>query len=376
MMVECSDFFEYLRESGIEFFTGVPDSLLKSICAYISDNVPSERHIIAANEGASVGMALGYHLATGKLPLVYLQNSGLGNLINPLLSLADRDVYSVPMMLLIGWRGEPGVKDEPQHIKQGVVTLSTLEALDIPHIIIDHETDYSSKLDPLLERARRESRPVAVVVRKNTFQGYKLKQVIPQISNDTREDAISMIAEALSEKDLIVSTTGMASRELFEYRKNNNQTHDKDFLTVGGMGHASQIALGIATNIKNRTVVCIDGDGSALMHLGSLAINGQNGTRNFKHIVLNNAAHDSVGGQPTVAQKVSLTSIAEASGYRWIMRCSNLAELESSLDDFLHSVGPSFLEVAVARGSRTDLGRPTTTPIDNKIAFMKNIKGE
>jgi len=373
-MISPEIFYNKMLESGVDFFTGVPDSLLKSFCAYVTDNTPVEKHVIAANEGASVGLAIGYHLATGKTPLVYLQNSGLGNTINPLASLADKEVYSTPMVLMVGWRGEPGVKDEPQHVKQGRITPATLDVMEIPYVVIDKDEESSlSKLIELLELANRESKPCAILVKKGAFSSYKLQNDIASDLSYKREDVVTAVANSLSETDLVVATTGMASRELFEFRASKKQGHSSDFLTVGGMGHASQIALGVAKGDSSRNVICLDGDGAALMHLGSLAISGMSQCKNFKHIVINNGAHDSVGGQPTLAFDIDLTAIAKASGYNCFKKCTSLDELSGVLPEFLSSEGPVFLEVLAAKGNRADLGRPTTTPQENKEAFMANI---
>ena len=374
-MINPSNFYNALKTSGVDFFTGVPDSLLKSFCAYVTDNSSPEKHVIAANEGGAVGLAIGYYLSTGKLPLVYLQNSGLGNVINPLTSLADHDVYSIPLLFLIGWRGKPDSIDEPQHIKQGKITLETLDVLDVPYIIIDENEKQSiNKLSGIIKRSLDESKPVAVVVKKNSFLDYQLKQEQSTSFMHKREDVIKMIADNLSVNDVVVSTTGMSSRELFEYRAFKGDGHGKDFLTVGGMGHASQIALGVAKGNPKKNVVCIDGDGSTIMHLGSLSISGSSDVKNFKHIVVNNGSHDSVGGQPTVAFDINLTAIAEANGYKCFKRCDSMSSLDKVIIDFLRSEGPVFLEILAAKGSRSNLGRPTKTPIENKIAFMKNLE--
>jgi len=374
-MIKASFFYNLLKEHGVEYFTGVPDSLLKSFCAYVSDYSPKSNHIIAANEGAAVGLALGYHLATEKLPMVYMQNSGLGNTVNPILSLADKDVYSIPMLLLVGWRGEPGEKDEPQHVKQGKVTVAMLEAMGIPYEIIDSDEDkVAAQIKKASKLALDSSIPVALVIKKGTFDSYTLKANDDVVTTYKREDAVKKIVDRLSSDDVVVSTTGMASRELFEYRKAKGQSHRADFLTVGGMGHASQIALGIAGQKKERNIICIDGDGAALMHLGSMAISGQSGLNNFKHIVINNGAHDSVGGQPTIANDICLDKIAKGCGYTYAKCCNSLEDFEQYFSDFMENKGPAFLEVKVAKGNRKDLGRPTTSPQENKFAFIGNLK--
>ncbi len=373
-MLEPKIFLDKMSELGVEFFTGIPDSLLKHLCAYITDNTEASEHIIAANEGASVGLAIGHHLATGKVPLVYMQNSGLGNTVNPLLSLADKEVYSTPMLLLIGWRGQPGVKDEPQHVKQGRITEELLSCMEIPFETISKDSsdqEMSDSIQKLINFAREESRPVAMLVGKGTFNSYKPSLKSASKYEMTREQAIECIAGIIDDEAAIVSTTGVASRELFEYRANNNLGHERDFLTVGGMGHASQIGLGVAFSKKDQQVFCFDGDGSALMHMGSVAISGQANLANFKHIVFNNGVHDSVGGQPTVALEIDLPGIAKCCGYEWVHSVSSLTELKKAITEMQQQKTSSFLEVRVAGGFRSDLGRPTTTPVENKKALMK-----
>ncbi|MEE9455425.1 MAG: phosphonopyruvate decarboxylase [Paracoccaceae bacterium] len=366
--------FDELTNADVKYFAGVPDSLLKPFCAFLSDNVPKERHTIAANEGAAMGLAMGYHLATGEVPLVYMQNSGLGNIVNPLMSLVDPDVYSIPMILIIGWRGEPGKKDEPQHVKQGKVTLATLEAMGIPYTVLDGDEEASIKaIKVATQTAKANSGAYALVIKKGCFGDYCLKNSVVTDYSLTREAAIKQVVDTLNANNIVVATTGMASRELFEYREELKQTHEKDFLTVGGMGHASQIALGIAVQKPERTVVCIDGDGASLMHMGSMAIIGQSGQKNYKHIVINNGAHDSVGGQVTVGFSIDLCKVADGCGYNSTQSVDDASKLSAILPSFLKSNGPSFLEIKVCTGSRKDLGRPTRTPKENKRDFMSFV---
>ncbi len=314
-MIRCQDFIDWLAACGVDFYAGVPDSLLKPVCFYLADHTGA-KHVVAANEGGAVALACGYHLATGNVPLVYLQNSGQGNTINPLLSLADPDVYSIPLLLLIGWRGEPGTKDEPQHVKQGKVTISLLEAIDIPHRVLAPEPDAARRcVDDLVAIATAENRPVALLVRKDTFEPYKPASQAAGDFEMTREQAIEAVIASLAETDVIVSTTGKISRELYEFRDRTSQGHQREFLTVGSMGHASQIAMGVALARPDRQVFCLDGDGAMLMHMGSAAIVGAAGVTNFKHVILNNGVHDSVGGMATAGLRVSFTEIARACGY-------------------------------------------------------------
>ena len=373
-MIDVKDFFDTLRDQGVINFSGVPDSLLKNICAYISDNTAEDEHLITANEGSAISLAVGQYIATGKPSLVYMQNSGFGNAINPLLSLADVKVYSIPMLVMIGWRGEPGVKDEPQHIKQGEVMEQFLEVCDLPTIIIHAETkNIEEVLQSAVKLTIANNQPVVLLVKKGTFGPYKLKNVMLDIAEPSREDAIQKIVEASEEEDIFVSTTGMASRELFEIRVKNQQTHDKDFLTVGAMGHASMIALGMAQNTDTH-VLCIDGDGASIMHLGNLTTMGQSVAKNLIHIILNNAAHDSVGGQPTVAHSIDFPLIAKACGYASVKSMSKLDEIGGYIEKIKGQSGPHLLEVKIKKGSRGDLGRPTSSPHQNKEALMKTFK--
>jgi len=300
-MINPKEFYEELRSQGIDFFTGVPDSSLKYLCAYVTDNTDKKNHIIAANEGNAIALAAGKYLATKKIPIIYMQNSGQGNSINPLASLIDSDVYSIPLLMLIGWRGEPGKKDEPQHVKQGKITLKLLETLGIPHEVLPENIEEAkSTIKKAFQYMTTNNAPYAIVIKKGSFEEYVLQNKVESNYDMSREDAIKILTDNLEERDIVVSTTGKASRELFEYREELWQGHEKDFLTVGSMGHSSSIALGIALSRPERAVYCFDGDGALIMHLGASAIIGQNAPSNFKHIILNNGVHDSVGGQPTV----------------------------------------------------------------------------
>lgn len=372
-MIQPKDFIEKLRAGGVEFFAGVPDSLLKNLCAYITDNIAREKNIIAANEGGAVGLAAGYHLATGKTGCVYMQNSGEGNAVNPLLSLMDADVYKIPLLLIIGWRGEPGAYDEPQHVKQGKVTLSLLKTMGIPYSVLDE--NWEQQVDGALLAIQETNGVYALIVRKGTFEDYKLQNQINQDWSLAREEAIKIVVDKLREDDIIVSTTGMISRELFEYREAKGQGHAHDFLTVGSMGHASQIALGIALQKPNRRVIVFDGDGALLMHMGGLAIIGDYNPKNLVHIVLNNGAHDSVGGQPTVGQKIDVEAVAKAVGYTDVISVDNQMSLMAAMNHVSNAEidGVSLINVNVRKGNRKDLGRPTTTPQQNKEALMKEL---
>jgi len=377
-MIEAAYFYNKLVESGVGFFSGVPDSLLKDFCAYITDHCDTnhfekQNHIIAVNEGAAVGLACGYHLATGRIPLVYMQNSGIGNAVNPLLSLADSEVYRIPLLLVIGWRGEPGVHDEPQHIKQGKVTCSLLESMGIPYAVLENNEDgVNSQIESCFKTIAETGSSYALVIRKDTFAPYTLQKKEEQAAVMTREEAIEEIAANRS--GIIVSTTGMISRELYELRDKAGAGHARDFLTVGSMGHASSIALSIALQKTELQVTCLDGDGAALMHMGSFAAIGTQKPRNYCHIVLNNGAHDSVGGQPTIAPLIDIPAVARACGYTKVYQVTTKEELKKILAEGIE--GLTFIEVKVKKGARKDLGRPKSTPQENKAAFMKFIEDQ
>ena len=369
--ISPSRFYSLLREQGVEFFTGVPDSLLKQLCLCIDDNVSENHHIIAANEGNAIALAAGYHLGTGKIPLVYMQNSGLGNAVNPLLSLCDPEVYSIPMIIVVGWRGEPGIKDEPQHIKQGKVQLELIKALDLPfEIISKNEKDLNAKISRGIKLSTRENRPFLFIIKKGTFSDYNLNISLNNKSLMSREQVLDVILDKTPNDFVVVSTTGKTSREIFEIRVRNKVTHQKDFLTVGSMGHCSSIALGIAISNPKKNIICIDGDGSLIMHMGSLSTVGNVNPKNFFHILINNYVHESVGGQQTSSKYIDMKALAIANSYRYVSTVKKLDDLNNELNSLFEKQGPSFLEIIVEPGSRKDLGRPTLKPNENKIIFM------
>lgn len=367
--------YDALAGCGVEFFTGVPDSLLKEFIAYLTDHAAEERHVTAANEGGAVALAAGYHLATGRLAAVYLQNSGLGNTVNPLASLLDPEVYGIPALLIVGWRGKPGVADEPQHRKQGRITLGQLELLGLPHAILDERArDVDRVVAELVEAAHAGATPVALIVPPGRFAPYATARRREPAYGVRREEALAAVLAEVGRRDVVVSTTGMASREVFEFRERTGGGHAQDFLTVGSMGHSSQIALGIALAKPDRQTFCLDGDGSLIMHLGALAIIGSRAPANFRHIVINNGAHDSVGGQPTAGFLIDVPAIARACGYRAARRVESLDAVPTALRELVAVAGPTLLEIRVDSGARKDLGRPTSSPAENKAELIKFLR--
>ncbi len=364
---------DFLKE--FEFFTGVPDSQLRPLCDYLVNTYGiSDKHVIAANEGNAVALAAGYHLATGKVPVVYMQNSGIGNVINPVASLMNDKVYGIPCLFIVGWRGEPGIHDEPQHIYQGEVTVKLLEDMDIRTFIISKDTtdgELSAKMVEFKELLAK-GKQVALIVRKGALE-YSEKVKYANSNDMVREEIIRHIVDATGE-DPIISTTGKASRELFEIREANGQGHGYDFLTVGSMGHSSSIALGVAMQKPNKKVWIIDGDGAVLMHMGSMAVLAANAPKNVVHVVINNGAHETVGGMPTVASKVDLVKVAEGCGYAHAVCVDSFEGLDRELKNAKERNALSLIEVKCSIGARDDLGRPTTTAMQNKIAFMSALE--
>jgi phosphonopyruvate decarboxylase len=359
------------------FFAGVPDSLLKHLGAHLEAGLPPHQHVIAANEGGAVGLAIGHHLRTGSAPVVYLQNSGVGNTVNPLLSLADPEVYGIPMVLIIGWRGEPGVKDEPQHVKQGRVMVPLLDAMEIPHYLLPHDEDAALAIaDEALASAQAIGGPVAILVEADTFAppviGVTPTELAPGLPS--REEALFAFAEAVGDEATIVCTTGMLSRELFEFREANARPELRDFLTVGGMGHASSIAQGLALADSSDEVWAFDGDGALLMHQGGLAVSAKAATPNFFHVVFNNGVHDSVGGQPTAIAQVDVPALALASGYVGSTRVPALDAVDEAVATARATGGPYLIEIQVRPGNRAGIGRPTRTPKQSKDEFMASLR--
>ncbi len=360
-MVDTKSFFCALVKRNLDFFCGVPDSLLKSFCACVTENCEKKNHIIAANEGNAVGLCAGHYLATGKPGVVYMQNSGLGNAVNPLVSIADGDVYSIPMLLIVGWRGEPEVKDEPQHKKQGKITTALLETLGVEYEILSD--DYENQLDRCSDYLKNCSKPFALVVRKNTFSQFPFTPRKTDLTL-TREEALSCLLESIDSDSLVVSTTGKTSRELFELRQARGENHGRDFLTVGGMGHTASIALGLALG-TDKNVWCVDGDGSFIMHMGGFAVAAANAPKNFKYILNNNGAHESVGGQPTVGFEADIEKILLGCGFKTVRTALCTRDIADAVNK-MKDESLCALVIKTRSGSRENLGRPTQSPAENK----------
>ena len=371
-MINCNDFFQKAEKLDLHFFAGVPDSLLSSFSAWLMEHNPDE-HVITANEGNAAAMAAGYYMATGKIPVVYMQNSGVGNIVNPAASLLHREVYQIPVLFLVGWRGEPGIHDEPQHIFQGRATIPMLEGMEMKTEILSTDWEKASvQLEQAVKQMKETKESYAFVVHKGTFEPYPLRAKGKEEYPLTREQALEIITSLIPKNAAIVSTTGKMSRELFEIRERNGQEHQHDFLTVGSMGHASSIALGVARSYKNQ-VYCLDGDGAFIMHMGALAVIGQSNCHNLKHILINNGCHESVGGQPTVGFQIEPEAIAQACGYPRTCTCITEEELRQAIEQAANRDGLELIQILVNAKSRSDLGRPTIPAVENKENFMNFI---
>jgi len=374
--MKCEALWDVFRDEEITFFTGVPDSTFQGWMAFLAERCDQDlTNIIATNEGEAVAVAAGYHMATGKVGVVYLQNAGLGNTVNPLTSLVDREVYSIPLILMIGWRGEPGRKDEPQHIKMGRITTSLLEQLEIPWRELPSDIDSAAGvISELKALALKSSAPVALIVKKGMIDLWAGNNEIAPMCDMTREEALRVLLAEMPEDIVSVATTGKTARELFELREERQEGHEKDFLTVGSMGYASAIAFGLALGKPSSRFVVLDGDGALLMHPGSLATIGHYAPAGLYHLVLDNNAYDSTGGQRTLSGSIDFNALSKAFHYTGFATVSTVVELREKARLMFQGSGPFLLHIKVKPGARKDLGRPTTTPIENKNKFMHFIQ--
>ncbi len=379
-MIDMRRFHECLQNAGVEFFAGVPDTLLNDFCRYVETELPREKHVIAANEGNAIALATGYHLATGTVPVVYMQNSGIGNSVNPLCSLTNKEVYAIPMVLIIGWRGDPAVNDHVHHQKQGDLTPVLMEDMEIPHKILDDNTEKALEYAQwAVDTAKKQSTPTALIVKKGVLA--KLVKDPFDSTNETlemsRENAIEVVIKNVPNDAICVASTGRATRELYALRDLRGEEHDRDFLNIGAMGHASSIAAGMALAHPKRQVVCLDGDSAAIMHMGALTTIGVLGLPNFLHVVLNNGVHESVGCQLSAGFRANLTGIAENAGYRTIGKAVETGrELRDAIEKLLQDDGPAFIDVHIRKGIRSDLPKLRFSHIEAKEKLMLAMKNQ
>ncbi|MFB0562329.1 MAG: phosphonopyruvate decarboxylase [Candidatus Lokiarchaeia archaeon] len=368
-MISCEELISYFKETGINFFTGVSDSCFAPLVNYLLAHEKDYKHVIATNEGEALAISTGYHISTGNVPVVYSQNDGFLNMMNPLTSLVDSYVYEIPALLLISWRGSPKLEDAIQHKRIGEITTNLLDLLDIPYHIYDGD---NNKLRIAIKKgvllARNENKSYALLFFKGDIEPYPHPHKID--AEMSREEAIKLIVESVDGDAVFVSTTGKTSRELFEYREKKDDDHKKDFLNIGAMGYANAIALGISLNKINKRVIVLDGDGAVLMHMGNLATIGHYKPGNLFHIILNNFSHDSTGGQPTLANSVNFCEVARAVGYTYAVEVKTKAQLIEEMEHLNKINGPALIVVYVKKGARSNLGRPNLPLIELKRRFM------
>ena len=368
-MIKVNTLINLLKKNNTNFFTGVPDSVLKELSSYLKNQ---RNHIIATSEGSAVSIGIGHYLSTKKIPCIYMQNSGLSNALNPLISIAHKKVYSIPLILIIGWRGSPKVKDEPQHNVKGKITREILKLLNIKYTILRSNKDFK-KFDKQIKHAKKNNTIVACLIEQGTLHKNSKSSSKKDFYSLDKEYFLKTLIKEIPTRSKVISSTGYNSRELMYLRKKFNLNKSKDFYMVGGMGHTSSVALGYSLVSKNNTF-CIDGDGAFLMHTGSIAEIGSRSVKRFKHIVINNGCHDSVGGQPTRAGNIDLEKIASSFGYKVFPSCKSKDALIETLEKFMSSQDCSFLEIKANPGFRNNLGRPTTSPEENKVCFMQSIQ--
>ena len=373
-MIEQTHLFNNLHEIGLDFFTGVPDSLLNDFCLHLVNNLPDNQHIMAANEGNAIGIAAGYHMATGKLPVVYMQNSGIGNATNPLLSLTHPCVYSIPMILVIGWRGDPAIKDHVQHKKQGELTTVLMDDMDIPYDVLDSDETVVEKFAWAAKKAKEINSPVALIAKKAILTQKEKKQEYADSKLMNREEAISAVLDVFGKDAIYLATTGRATRELHEQVAIHGFSDEIEFLNVGAMGHLSSIGLGLAMGSPDKKIVVFDGDAAAVMHMGSLATNGRYQPSNLIHIVLNNGVNESVGGQQSSGQIIDLTTVAKGCGY---VTLGNFVESKDDLQNAVRQIAGgnklSFIDVHVRQGIRKDMPGLKIEHQAAKESLMNNL---
>ncbi len=367
-MIKVVSLINILKKNNCNFFTGVPDSILKELSSSLK-NKNKKNHIIATNEGSAVSLGIGYYLAKNKVPCIYMQNSGLSNALNPLISIAHQKVYSIPLVLIIGWRGSPKIKDEPQHNVKGRITKQILKLLNINFTVLRTKEDLI-KFDEQIKAAKKNKSVVACLIENGILEKNKIKISKKDFYNLNKEFFLRVLLKNLPNKSKIIASTGYNSRELMHLRERYNFKNCKDFYMVGGMGHTSSVALGYSLSSKNKTI-CIDGDGSLLMHLGSIKMAGYFANKNFKYILLNNNTHDSVGGQSTHADNVDFKKLSQSLGIKNFYLIKNKININKKIKNFINNKNASFLEVKVTGSKIKNLPRPKDL-IKIKREFMKN----
>ena len=373
-MVNQQTLFQELDKLGVKFFTGVPDSLLNDFCLYLVNNIPDGRHVMAANEGNAIAIAAGNYMATGNIPVVYMQNSGIGNATNPLLSLTHDCVYGIPMILVIGWRGDPSINDHAQHKKQGELTPVLMSDMDIPYEILDADDTVIDKFTWAVNKAKEISAPVALIAKKAILTQKEKKQTYADSKLMNREEAVAAVVDVIGEDAIYLGTTGRATREVHEQLIAHGIGEGHEWQNVGSMGHVSSVGLGLALARPDKRIVVFDGDAAAVMHMGALATNCRYKAGNMLHIVLNNGVNESVGGQPSAGYLIDLTTIAKACGYRTVGHpVETKEELQQIVRENHSGEMPLFIDVHVRQGIRSDMPKLNIDHKAQKETLMKNL---
>lgn len=367
-MINSYNFINSLTEKGYSSFYGVPDSILSSFSKSLYFDFNHINHFITANEGSALAMSIGYQLTHDKVPIVYLQNSGLGNLINPYLSLTNKYVYDIPTLFIIGWRGEPGTKDEPQHMFQGKITLNLLDLLEIDYAILDSETNFEEVIEQAVQ-CNKQNKSFVILVKKNTFKNDK-RNFPSKKSTISRDEALESLIKIEQINNLYISTTGKLSRELDSIREGKN-SKPSDFYLVGGMGHTFSVSYSLAHENPDKVIICLDGDGSFLMHLGSVGLVASNPLENYIHILFNNSSHQSVGGQPTYIDNLDLEQLSNSLGFKSFLNINKIEDLDSKIYKLER---PAFINIVINTDEKPNLSRPKNTPVKNKESFKSSIQ--
>jgi len=374
-MITSTELFKLFQKYEFSFFTGIPDSTFKDWMKFlIENNNKVLTNIIPCNECEAIAICAGYYLATGKIGVTYMQNSGFGKTVNPLTSLCNPEIYSIPVLLMIGWRGEPGKIDAPQHKKMGRIMNLLLKDLEIPFSILNYDiNEIEKEIIKAKEYMEKNKAPYALIIKKGIIKDNNSDKKIPAIYELTREHALELIINFFNQNEIFISATGKTSRELYEYREKFKEISQKDFLMVGSMGCAASIGLSIALQKKDRKVIILDGDGALIMQMGVLATIGYESPPNLIHIVIDNESHESTGGQPTVSKILNIKEIALNCNYKYATLILSKKDLENELIKVKNVEGPSMVVVKVNQGSRKDLGRPKISLIELKNNFMKYL---
>jgi phosphonopyruvate decarboxylase len=360
-MIELKNLVELLKKEKFGPIMGVPCSVFKHFLNFII-NKKSFEHYACSSEGESLGLAAGFAMA-GKYPIIYMQNDGYGNVINPLSSL--QLMYELPALLMISWRGEPGKKDAPQHKLMGETLLGLLEIFDIPYAVVN-KGNIESEIVNAKKYMKKKQKPYALIFKKGTIENFEVKKEESKLNN--RYDYLEILKNCLNKYDIILGTTGFTGRELFQTVSCNSK-----FYMMGSMGCLSSMGLGLAKSYHKKTVYVLDGDGALLMKLGSLSTIGNYQPDNLIHICFDNNQYESTGGQKTTASTTNFVKLAEACNYKKAIMIDNTSHFEKIISKISLLEKPLFLHIKITSGTIENLKRPSFSPIEMKKKFMESL---